>query len=160
MTRLYLGIDPGLTGAIALVNADGTLFAVEDLPTTARGSGRVKRELDAAGLVHLLRPHAADIAFGLVERVGAMPGQGVASMFSLGHSTGVLDGILAALGIPHRVVTPATWKKLAELPADKALTLSAARRRWPGASLTRVRDHGRAEALFLALVAMRHSVIG
>jgi hypothetical protein len=150
---LYLGIDPGLTGAIALVHADGSLHSVEDMPTTARGSGRVKREVDAAGLLHLLRVHAAEITFGLVERVGARPGQGVASMFSLGHSTGVLDGVLGALRIPHQVVTPAKWKTRAGLPADKGLVLAAARRRWPDAPLTQAKDHGRAEALFLALAA-------
>ncbi len=83
---------PGLSGTIALVNADGALFAVEDMPTTVRGNGRVKREVDAVGLNHLLQPHAGAIAFGLGERVGAMPGPGLASMFSLGHSTGVSDG--------------------------------------------------------------------
>ena len=120
MTRLYCGIDPGLTGAIALVNADGSLFAVEDMPVQARGSGRVRHEVDAAGLLHLLRPHAGAIAFGLVERVGARPGQGVASMFSLGHSTGVLDGVLGALGIPHQVVTPTNGKGLPASPPTRA----------------------------------------
>jgi hypothetical protein len=47
---------PGLSGTIALVNADGALFAVEDMPTTVRGNGRVKREVDAVGLNHLLQP--------------------------------------------------------------------------------------------------------
>ncbi len=155
MIRLYLGVDPGLSGAVALVHADGGLFEVEDMPVQARGNGRVKHEIDAAGLLHLLRPHAPAIAFGLVERVGARPGQGVASMFSLGHSTGVVDGILAALGIPHQVVTPAKWKAQAEVPAEKSLVLAAARRRWPDAPLARVRDHGRAESLYLALLAAR-----
>ena len=88
----YCGIDPGLTGAIALVNPDGTLHSVEDMPTQARGYGRVRHEVDAAGLLHLLRVEAGAIAFALVERVGARPGQGVASMFSLGHSTGCWTG--------------------------------------------------------------------
>src|SRR6185369_16889436 len=99
--------------------------------------------------------HAADIAFGMIERVGARPGQGVASMFSLGHSTGVIDGILAALHIPHQAMPAAKWKGLAELPAEKSLVLAAARRRWPEAPLALARHDGRAEALFLALLAMR-----
>lgn len=152
---LFLGVDPGLGGAIALVTGDGSLHMVEDMPVQARGNGRVKNEVDAAGLLRLLRPHAPAIAFGLVERVGARPGQGVASMFSLGHSTGAVDGILAALGVAHQVVSPAKWKAQAEIPANKPLVLAAARRRWPGAPLGRVRDHGRAESLFLALLASR-----
>ena len=56
---VYLGIDPGLSGAIALVNDDGRLVMVEDMPTTARGNGRVRHEVDAGGIAHLLRSHAA-----------------------------------------------------------------------------------------------------
>ena len=153
MDALFLGVDPGLSGAVAIVHGDGTLHSVEDMPVQARGNGRVKHEVDAAGLLHLLRPHTEAIAFALVERVGARPGQGVASMFSLGHSTGIVDGILAALTIPHETKPAATWKKLAGVPADKPLVLAAARRRWPDAPLGRVRDHGRAEALYLGLLA-------
>ncbi len=153
MTKLYLGCDVGLTGAIALVNADGWFVLVEDMPTSARGNGRVKHEVDAAGLLHILRPVACDIRLALVERVGARPGQGVASMFSLGHSSGCVDGTLSALGVPHAAISPAKWKAQAGLPADKSLVLAAARRRWPDAPLTRAKDHGRAEALFLALAA-------
>lgn len=150
---LYRGLDPGLGGAVALVHAVGQLQSVEDMTTMARGNGRVKPEVDAGGLLHLLHPHKGEIAFEIVERVGARRGQGVAAMFGLGHSTGVVDGIVASLGIAHRVVTPTTWKRLAGLPAEKGLVLVAARRRWPDAALTRFKDHGRAEALFLALAA-------
>src|SRR4051812_44333855 len=61
VTAFYLGIDPGLAGAIALVRADGSLGMVEDMPTSARGSGHVKHEADATGLAHLLRPHVSEI---------------------------------------------------------------------------------------------------
>ena len=152
---LYLGIDPGLSGAIALVDSDGGLAMLEDMPTMARGNGRVRHEVDAGGIAHLLRPHATDVTFGIVESASARPGQGVASMFSLGHSFGVVTSVLSCLNIAYELLAPTKWKRLAELPADKALVLAAARRRWPGAPLTRVKDHGRAEALFMALLAMR-----
>ena len=74
---LYVGIDPGLAGAVALVRATGACSAVENMPTDRRGKGRVKHDVDAAGKlhlhVHLLRPHVHDIAFGLVEHVGTHP---------------------------------------------------------------------------------------
>lgn len=154
---LYLGIDPGLSGAIALVSGDGRLVMVNDMSLTPRGNGRVKHEVDAAGLAHLLRPRLQQIAHGIVELVGAMPGQGVASMFSMGHSFGTATAVLACLGIGFELLPAAKWKRLAELPGDKALVLAAARRLWPDAPLTRVKDHGRAEALYLALLAMRRS---
>jgi len=155
MNGLYLGIDPGLSGAIALVSGDGQFVMVEDMPLTARGNGRVRHEVDAGGIAHLLRSHASDIVHGIIEQVAAMPGQGVASMFSLGHSLGTATAVVASIGIGFELLPPARWKRLAELPADKALVLAAARHRWPGAPLTRVKDHGRAEALFLALLAVR-----
>jgi crossover junction endodeoxyribonuclease RuvC len=151
---LYLGIDPGLTGALALLNSDGSLHGVEDLPVMARGKGRVKHEIDPAALARLLRPHAADIELAVVEQVGSMPGQGVASVFSMGHSLGCIVGVVQALGIPLQLVAPAVWKRRAGISADKNLARSAAIRLWPAAPLDRIKSHGRAEALLLARFAL------
>ena len=74
-------------------------------------------------------------------------------MLLLGHSTGVVDGILAVPGIPYQVVTPAKWKAASATPANKPLVLHTTRRRWLDAPLARVKDRGRAEALFLAALA-------
>ncbi|MCC7326370.1 MAG: hypothetical protein IT521_06155 [Burkholderiales bacterium] len=156
---LFLGVDCGLTGAIALVDTDGLLVLVEDMPVMARGNGRVKHEVNASEIAHLLHPHAVDTTFGIVEQVGAMPGQGVASMFSLGHSFGTATAVLACLGIPYELLPAAKWKRVAGLRSDKALVLAAARRRWPTAPLTRVRDHGRAEAMYLALLACKRHIV-
>jgi crossover junction endodeoxyribonuclease RuvC len=150
MTTLYLGVDPGLSGAVAAVDARGHVHLLEDLPTVTRGNGRVKRELDAAGLAHLLRPIAADIKVAVVEQVGSMPGQGVASVFSLGHSAGVIVGVISALQVPLQLVTPATWKKAMGLGRDKAMSRTVASRMYPSTNLSRVKDHGLAEALLLA----------
>jgi hypothetical protein len=58
-------------------------------------------------------------------------------------------------------MSAAKWKRLAELPAEKGLALATARRRWPEAPLALVKHHGRAESLYLALLAMRrHHVHG
>jgi crossover junction endodeoxyribonuclease RuvC len=99
--------------------------------------------------------HVQEIAHGIVESIGARPGQGVASMFSMGHSFGTATAVLACLGIGFELLPATKWKRLAELPAEKALVLAAARRRWPDAPLTRVKHDGRGEALFMALLAMR-----
>jgi len=153
--KLYLGIDPGLSGAIALVDGETRCVMLEDMPTAARGHGRVRHEVDAGGVVHLLHGYADRIAHSVIEQVSAMPRQGVASMFSLGHSFGTVTAVIATLGVGFELIAPARWKRVAQLPADKGLVLAAARRRWPGASLTRVKDHGRAEALFMALLALQ-----
>ena len=101
-TEVFLGIDPGKDGAIAVLGADGTLkFQVT--PTVAVEKGRSRRTFDTSGMVAALRPihvqHAIRLA--VLERVSAMPQDGPVQAFSFGEGYGIWRGILAALGIPH-----------------------------------------------------------
>lgn len=147
----YVGIDPGLTGAVGLVEDTGGAN-VWDLPTVASGKGVVKRELDPDTLLPLLKRIRADLA--VLERTSAMPGQGVASMFSMGTTRGIILCALAAAGTPRREVAPATWKRHFNLiGAEKDMSRRLAIQRFPAlaAQLARVKDHNRAEALLLAL---------
>ena len=67
-----------------------------------------------------------------VEQVGAMPGQGVSSMFNFGHACGTVMGVIGALGYPHTMVTPQKWKKAAGLiGTDKDAARSRAIQLWP-----------------------------
>ena len=86
---ITIGIDPGLSGAIGVLR-DGAFVAVEDMPIVAKGSGAVKNEVDPAGLITLLRKHAAaeEAVCVALERVNAMPGQGSSSIFSICESFG------------------------------------------------------------------------
>jgi crossover junction endodeoxyribonuclease RuvC len=143
-----LAIDPGLTGAVAL-RSDTIGTVVWDLPTRETSSGKVKREIDATELaswLRLLRPGVA-----LLERTHAMPGQGVASMFSMGVSRGVILGVLGALQIDVVEVEPRTWKKHYGLTADKKDAILKARGMFPALQplLSREKDHNRAEALLM-----------
>lgn len=148
---LTLGIDPGITGALAIIDQHGDIVLLEELPTLSNGQGRVKRSIDPAGLCHLLRIYAPDIRAAWIEQVSGRPGQGVASVFSLGHSAGAIAGVIAALGIPHHPVTPTTWKRAAGLPtADKEEARALATRLFPAVPLHRKRDHNLAEALLIA----------
>ena len=74
--------------------------------------GKASR-VNAAALADMLRDFDDGEAY--VEQVGAMPGQGVASMFSFGHAAGVVAGVLGAMQIPVTLVTPQGWKKRADL---------------------------------------------
>lgn len=154
MTTLIVGIDCGLTGALAMLGQPG-LMAVADIPVMAKGkgAGRVKNEVNAAALNGLLREwvsgHGDDVLV-VIERVSSMPGQGVASMMSLGDTVGCIRGVVAARGYPVQWVTPQAWKKHYGLPADKELARARAIQLYPGAELTRRKDHNRAEAILLA----------
>jgi crossover junction endodeoxyribonuclease RuvC len=149
-----LGVDPGLSGAIAAVR-DGRLLRVDDMPTEATGSaGRIKRRVAAATLHWLIREIRADHddLIAVVESVASRPGQGVAGMFSLGDSAGALRGVLQASLVRVEFVTPAAWKRAMKLNADKGLARTLASQMWPehARRFARVCDDGRAEAALIA----------
>lgn len=146
MTALTLGVDPGRKGALALVDPDGALVDVIDMPdATGAALGA-----HLAGFLEDHRPHTVAVAW--VEKVHAMPGQGVTSMFNFGANYGAICGVLGALGVRVELVTPNAWKKAAGLTADKGLSRQRACERWPleARRFARKMDDGRAEAALLA----------
>lgn len=152
MTVFHLGIDPGLSGAIALIR-NGEYADVWDMPTMSRGSGN-KQKVNAAEVARILRECPPCTAY--VELVNAMPGQGVVSMFQFGKCAGAIEAALAALGFPMVEVTPQKWKRefgLIGKPKDAARTL--AQQLMPLAPLGLVKHGGRADALLLALYGHR-----
>lgn len=150
---LYMGIDPGVSGAVAWIDGDGEFVDVLDMPTLPTTTGR--RAIDAAALAAAIRERRP--AFALVERVGPRPQEGAVGAFAFGHTFGSILAVLATLGVPHDVVQPAVWKRKAGIPpgADKRASIASAKRVLPEASpyLERVKDDGRAEAMLLAVQA-------
>jgi len=152
MVTLSLGIDPGQTGAIAAF--DGTrIVGLIDMPTMARlhGSGS---QVDPYTLAtEILDLCGGRNATAVIEAVSAMPGQGVSSMFRFGESVGVVLGVLGALQMPVRWVTPKRWKKAAGIVGkDKDAARSLAIQLHPEVAdmLTRKRDVGRSDAILIA----------
>jgi crossover junction endodeoxyribonuclease RuvC len=140
---LVVGVDPGLSGAIAWV-MDGNILDAVDMPVM---DGRV----DAAALSDLVIKHGTpDIV--IVEKVGSMPGQGVASTFKFGQSYGTLLGVFGALKLPIMHVTPRKWKASMGLSSDKEMARARAIDTWPSSCdlFKRKKDHGRAEACLMA----------
>ena len=79
----FMGIDPGAFGAVAILDADSRELVVIDMPTVKVKRGpRVVNQVDAAELAGALRPHISDDTQAMIEKVHAMPGQGVSSMVS------------------------------------------------------------------------------
>lgn len=108
-----ISVDPGLDGAIAVLE-DLALLSVHDMPTAEKTHGK-GRQLDAYALdemlVDILKRIDATETTVVVERVTAMPKQGVSSMFSMGRSLGVIEAIIATHGMPVVWVLPTAWKK-------------------------------------------------
>jgi crossover junction endodeoxyribonuclease RuvC len=145
---MIIGIDPGLSGAIAWVSEDGHLIRVADMPTVEVNG---KKKVSPQMLVSMLEEHDDLIRLAAIEEVGAMPGQGVTSMFNFGYSAGILAGVCAGLRIPMAFFRPAVWKRQAAVPADKGAARATAQHLWPGSrAFDRVKDDGRAEASLLA----------
>ena len=110
-----VGIDPGLSGAIAILENNKVLNIFE-IPVMSEGK-KNKRQLNSALLVNLLKANInkeEEVAV-VVEQVNAMPGQGVTSMFNFGQTFGAIKGICAALNLPIFFVRPSKWKKHFEL---------------------------------------------
>ena len=110
-----IGIDPGLSGAIAIME-NNKVLNIFDMPVMSEGK-KNKRQLNSAQLVKLLKDNISkneDISV-VVEQVNAMPGQGVTSMFNFGQTFGAIKGVCAALGLPIFFVRPSKWKKHFEL---------------------------------------------
>jgi crossover junction endodeoxyribonuclease RuvC len=154
MTALILGIDPGLLGALAALDSTGTVVGTWLMPVAGG-------EIHAAGVADLLRSLRCldshqDIGQVCLEKVSAMPKQGVSSTFKFGTGWGMVRGVCAALGLPVTLVPPTVWKKrvLLGLPHDKAGAVQFCTNRWPATDLVqpgcRVPHDGIADALCLA----------
>jgi hypothetical protein len=152
---ILLGIDPGVSGAIAAIGPLGAHVA--DMPTVkVESTGRTQRKIDPRGLAELLRQMvpADEACMVVLEDVHAMPGgkSGSSANTSLMHSKGVIEGVLGVLRFRVELVSSRRWKGLYGLNAEKAASLRVARTLYPslGGLLARQKDHNRAEALLLA----------
>jgi crossover junction endodeoxyribonuclease RuvC len=144
----YIGIDPGLSGAVAILYEDGG-YDVWDIPTIMKGTGSVKYEIDAVALYsYIARQKHSTLA--ALERVNAMPGQSSPSVFSLGDSFGVCRASLAAALIPTTYVTPQSWKNYFKISKEKEEARALAVKLYPKSELHLKKHIDRAEALLIA----------
>jgi crossover junction endodeoxyribonuclease RuvC len=149
-----IGCDPGASGAIAILEDDGKLVHVFDMPSVEIVSnGKAKRRVSPEMLAAELRLYADQGAVAVVEQVNAMPGQGVTSMFAFGQAFGIVLGVMAGLAIPCQTVTPSKWKKDLKLNTGKDAARAKAAQIWPAhaGEFKRVKYDGKAEAALIAL---------
>lgn len=137
----YIGIDPGKSGGIAVLDASGGVVNVFPMPSTERDIMDALREFSEG-------------AKAVIESVHSMPGQGVVSTFKFGMGYGGLRMALVGLGIPFAAVTPVSWQKTFGLTKGKHPTKVAkknankarAQELFPSEKIT----HKVADALLLA----------
>ncbi len=148
-----IGIDPGLSGAIAVLE-NNKVLNIFDIPVMSEGK-KNKRQLNSALLVNLLKENInkeEEVAV-VIEQVNAMPGQGVTSMFNFGQTFGALKGICAALELPIFFVRPSKWKKHFELiNSSKDASRTKAIEMYPKLSnqLSKKKDVNKSDAILIA----------
>ena len=148
-----IGIDPGLTGAIAIMQNKKVLDII-DMPVMAEGK-KNKRQLNSAQLVSIIKKNIEsneEVAV-VVEQVNAMPGQGVTSMFNFGQTFGAIKGVCAALELPIFFVRPSKWKKYFELiNASKDSSRTKVIEMYPSLSnhLAKKKDVNKSDAILIA----------
>ena len=148
---IILGIDPGLSGALAFLNVEDGILDIVDMPTVSiTRNNKTKNEVSAPMLASVIRARQVDSA--IIEKVGAMRGQGTSSMFSFGRSVGMVEGVLAGLMIPVDYVTPQRWQKSIGVRDGKDGSREIAARLFPAyaAMFMRKKDNGRSDAALIA----------
>ena len=143
--KTYIGIDPGKSGALALLTEDGQCTVVP---------------FNESAYTAILKAASGPSSICCLEKVGAMPGQGVVSMFNFGHNLGYIEGLLQAFDIPYQLVPPQTWKKEFCVTSDKNTSIEVCRKLFPHVCLlptarSRKPSDGMAEAMLMAEYARR-----
>lgn len=151
---MILGIDPGLSGAIALLDRDGSLLAAHDMPA-------VDHAVSPAALRALIDALPGVPREAWIEQVSAMPKQGVSSTFAFGRAYGIAEGVVSAMGIAVRFVRPHAWKSHHRVSSDKESSRALALRLWPSQAelFARKRDENRAEAALIARYGFERGVM-
>ena len=143
---LFIGIDPGKSGAIAAIDEEGRFVSVVKLKET-------EQDVWTWMLKELGIGYGKPSHFAVLEKVGAMPRQGLSSTFKFGVSYGFCRGILTANRVRFEEVTPAKWQGAlgCRTKGDKNITKSKAQQMHPDQKIT----HANADALLLAEYARR-----
>lgn len=136
--KAYIGIDPGKSGGIAIVAEGKEPWAVK-MPATER---------DTWDVIEDIRQWCDCETVAALEKVHAMPKQGVTSTFTFGQGYGALRMALTAAGIPFRDVTPQAWQKRlgCSTGGDKNVSKRMAQQLFPSLTIT----HAIADALLIA----------
>lgn len=138
MSTAIIGIDPGMSGGIAMLEKDKPPL-VEKMPETER---------DLFDFLTELYSTVDSLPKAYIEAVHAMPKQGVTSSFTFGASYGGLRMALVAVGIPFETVPPGTWQRAMSClsKGDKNVTKRRAQELFPSVKVT----HAKADALLIA----------
>lgn len=174
---MYVGIDPGFTGAIVTHDMNTGGWWAIDMPVlhtntgrkTPKGNIKYRTDLDLDRLGHWINELVAyhPAIHVMLERAQPMgPSkngrtQGISSTGRYMEAYGVLIGLLTALSVPYTTISAAKWKRDLAIPANKRQTLDLTKKLIPDLTphLTRLKDHGRAEAGLICHYNMKTDIL-
>ena len=148
---LVLGIDPGSSGGLAIVENNNkrlpNIILALRMPTvTIYG----KKIIDTKKIATELKSHPIDVS--IIEKVHAMPRQGVTSSFQFGRNFGGIETLSYLFSKRVDYVAPAVWKKSLGLGPSKKESLDLARLKFGESNLWHIKSNdGIAEAALLTL---------
>ena len=155
-----ISIDPGVSGAFAVVNNDPdgvlTVEAIFDLPTYSEktGSGKIRRYVDPVSLMTLLKAQGP-VDLIICERLNAPPGIASITAYSMGATAGTISSVIRLAKKTYKLVSPSVWKRALECPADKeSARLFASKLFNTDKHWSRKKDHNRAEAALIGAYAI------
>lgn len=153
---MIFGIDPGCSGAIVALNDDGTMHNHMPMPLVLAGK---RHRVNGSAVADFFRQYIGQRSTACLELVGPMPGQGVTSMFTFGHSCGVIEGILQAMEIPYQTIRPQAWKKGTGLIGlDKDAARSRAIQLYPTLRVLDLKGKGQAVADAILIARFGHGL--
>lgn len=130
---MFIGIDPGAKGAIALYDDKRHTLLIHDMPYFQMTVGKTrKKRLNGVEILHMLRGFR-DIGatMACMEAVGGRPKQSAPTAFVLGWGAGLIYQSLVALSIPVEHIPPAVWKRALRAPAEKRAAVQRANEIFP-----------------------------
>lgn len=148
---IYIGVDPGKKGAMAIMgysNTTGERYMMKIIPFDPQEYIKTLKQFNGATVC--------------IEQVHSLPHEGVKSVWSFGQTYGWLLGVLDAVGLSYQTVSPNLWKKdFSLLRTEKKQSIEVCKRLFPGIELKRTDrcrndDDNMADAALICEYARRH----
>jgi len=155
--KVIVGIDPGITGAIAWIDTrEPNDVCYEKTPYLVVGKSR--KEYDHRKMADILKTFNKDDTIIYIEKVHAMPGNGVVQSFKFGFGYGVWYGIMAALDLVTMDISPQKWKKLMMqgMAKEKEASVYKVKQLYPFLSHLKKSHHGIADAILIARCGLEY----
>lgn len=161
--RIYVGVDNGLAGGIAVIQGR-KILELTVMPTIVGSNDR--NEYDILAIIKILEKHRKDSTM-IIEKAHAMPKLGTVQAFSFGKLYGIMLGLACALKIPYNIVHSRTWQKemFRDISSDntKQASVIIAKQLYPEQSFlaserSKKAHHGLSDSLLIATYGQRHNL--